>query len=391
MTPFRFPSEHHMQLWIESELNKTDGLADLISNLDDLENFSPSNKHESIVYESFKYCCKHLYLTKIVSANKNISLNNNEILKPDLVLYGIEYESLILVELKNINQPTRQAGTELGAYSCELRSYMPFLTEADLVHVIISVDYPVLVRHYIFQDIFWSGKKIICLMPVEINGSVKLSLVDIKSFLNINLELPLNNIVGYQLCLYDDGYYTGNPDPYLFDRYIEQMQLALSAMVQEGERLNSHGFAFLWKDSQCPNGYSLAPYSISVFNLAPFKSVQEHNIGQNEDFNTNIKKIIYEYEPSGHSDTISLITDRACSFLNNFCNPMREGFLEYECLEKMMLTRAQPLVSFVSWGIFSTMYYERVEAYIKSGMSIKFNDPEIGLEVVNSVLKDALK
>lgn len=388
---FRFESEDKMQSWLESELENVGGLGDLISNSDYLDGFIPTNKHEQIVKDSFEYCLKHLYITTILSADKNISIDQTESLRPDLVLYGEEYESLIIVELKNISQPTRQAGTELSAYSCELRSYMPFLSEADLVHVIIAVDYPTLLRHYIFHDIYWSGKKILCLIPWQsIDGTISLCIVNIRELLNISMALPYSNIVGYQLCLYDNSLYTNDPQPHLFDLYVGQMQIAMAAMAQEGERLNSHGFAFLWKDKFCyPNGNVLAPYSISIFNLAPFKSIFQQNFLQQTDFLKKIEKVIIDSEPSGHSDTISLITNRAISFLNNFSNPMTEGFLDYEDLAPMMLSRAEPIISFVSWGVFGEIYYEMIENAIKRGVPVTHNDPNVGLQVVNSVLNNS--
>ena len=94
-------------------------------------------------------------------------------------------------------------------------------------------------------------------------------------------------------------------------------------------------------------------------------------------------------DPSGHSDTISLITNRAISFLNNFSNPIPEGFLDYEYLAPMMLSRAEPIISFVSWGVFGEIYYEMMENAIKSGIAVTHNDPKVGLQVVNSVLNNS--
>ena len=87
---YRFINELAMQLWLENELSNVDGIADLISNIDDLENFIPINKYEKIVKNSFDHCIKHLYITTILSADKNISIDQTESLRPDLILYGEE-------------------------------------------------------------------------------------------------------------------------------------------------------------------------------------------------------------------------------------------------------------------------------------------------------------
>jgi hypothetical protein len=69
------------------------------------------------------------------------------------------------------------------------------------------------------------------------------------------------------------------------------MRAALSVMATEGNRQKGHGFAFLWKDHW---ELSLAPYSISIFNMAPFQSLERflHEIEVLEDLSDIQKRFI---------------------------------------------------------------------------------------------------
>lgn len=60
-----FKSESEMQMWLSSELNKTEGLANLIIPFSD-EEYSYVDKKIS---DSYNYCLKTLLNTKIVCEN----------------------------------------------------------------------------------------------------------------------------------------------------------------------------------------------------------------------------------------------------------------------------------------------------------------------------------
>ena len=162
-----FSSESIMQEWLSRALEGAEGLAELIVNLDALEEESASNFAASRMLQSFRTCVSSLYITQKISENENISINEGEILKPDFVLYAPETESVVIVELKNIAGPTRQAGTELAAYSCEIRTTIPFLSDGDIVHILISTEWPTLLRHFVQHEIFWQRKNLLCLQPVD--------------------------------------------------------------------------------------------------------------------------------------------------------------------------------------------------------------------------------
>ncbi len=167
-----FKNEAAMQKWICEELHEADGLADLICNCDYLDEFLPQGVEQESILRSFSSCLSALYITEPISEDENISLTRPDSLKPDLILYSAESQGMVIVELKNLAGPSREAGTELGAYACELRSYIPFLSDGDLFNVIISPVWSTLLRHYVFNEIFWQQKNLICLTPVVTDDGI---------------------------------------------------------------------------------------------------------------------------------------------------------------------------------------------------------------------------
>ena len=221
-----FTSEAKMQDWLSKLLAEAYGIADLISDSDSLKSFSPASLAEQKILESYNTCLASLYINEPISENENISIDSRDILKPDFILYAPETESVVIVELKNIAGPTRQAGTELAAYSCEIQSSIPFISDGDIVNVIISTEWPTLLKHYVFHQIFWQRKNVICLEPFDEDGKIRLRIVDIKRLSQDNTSFKISDkhIGGYQVCLYDDELYTDKADRTRLDKFLEHIE-----------------------------------------------------------------------------------------------------------------------------------------------------------------------
>jgi hypothetical protein len=385
-----FTSEAEMQEWLITELQSCDGLADLITNTEYLEKFESNKIEAQQILKSFNNCLSAIYINELISDDKNISLKKPDSLKPDLVMYAAESQGMVIVELKNISGPTRQAGTELSAYAAELRSYIPFLSDGDLFNVIISPIWPTLLRHYVFHEIFWQQRNILCLQPVETEDGIRLEILPIENVLETEESTKISgqHIAGYQLCLYDHDLYSKNPDRTRLDKHFEQMKAALSVMTTEGNRQKGHGFAFLWKDHW---ELSLAPYSISIFNMAPFQSIERflHEVESLEDLSVMQKKfitLIQEQDPTGHGESLHKITSSGSEFLSGFCSPQMEGFHNWDVLSEIMLNRAE-LLAFQGWGLFGDLFNERlIKEYSEGNIDISVTSAELGLEVVNELI-----
>ncbi|WP_219637484.1 hypothetical protein, partial [Vibrio parahaemolyticus] len=180
-----FADEKEMQEWLSSQLSSVDGLSSLI--LEQELSMTPANDQEKNVLATFKYCYQSLHQGVVISEDTNISLESGDIMRPDFLLYAPESESMVIIELKNFAGATRQAGTEISAYESELKTYLPYISDGDLINVIISPEWPTLLRHYVFNEIFWLRKNIICLEPVLDNhGEKKLKIRSVKDIVENN-------------------------------------------------------------------------------------------------------------------------------------------------------------------------------------------------------------
>ncbi len=384
-----FRNEAEMQEWLENAIKEVEGLSELISNTEYLENYQPASVEAERVLKSFKITENSLRMLELISANEDISIDKPDLLKPDFLFYSVESEGIVIVELKNIAGPTRQVGTELSAYSCEVRSYIPYLSEGDLFHVIISMEWPTLLRHYIFHEILWNKKNIICLQPIEKDERIQLEIININSIMEAEAYFSISDLdlTGYQCCLYDDNLYTRGADRNRLDLHIEQMKTAIQIMASEGHSQRASGFALLWKDHLKE---SLAPYNISIMNMAPFKSV-ERFLNADTDLNEvqeRFLELVYEFGPTGHSEALLNISNAGIPYLKKFCKPQLEGFFEWQYHKEAIGRRAE-LLSFHCWGIFeevrNTLLQERYDSGHKH---IRMDDPFLGLSALSLIIND---
>jgi hypothetical protein len=388
-----FASEAAMQAWLKNSLIDSHGLADLIIDVDSLKSFSASSLAENKILKSFRTCLASLYLNEVISENENISIDPTDILKPDFVLYAPETESVVIIELKNIAGPTRQTGTELAAYSCEIQSSIPFISDGDIVNVVISAEWPTLLRHYVFHQIFWQGKNVLCLAPFEVDGNVRLKILGIKDLSQdaVSFKISEKHIGGYQICLHDNELYTAKADRTRLDKFLEQMKTALHAMAIRGSSQNNHGFAFLWKDHW---DISLAPYSITLLNFAPFQSIERFLHLDNFELPEMVKRfmnISKEFSPIGHGNSLDEIRSYGCQFLNNICSPRPEDFTYWYDLRESMLSNSE-LIAFEAWGMFGEIFSEKLAAeYSQGNLTCSATSPQIGLKVIEELIDSKYK
>lgn len=384
-----FSSESEMQAWLSEELAKIAGLGDLICDKDWLKNFKPKNLAETRVLASFKTGISSLFLTMTLFENENISLSNQDILKPDFVLYAPETESIVIVELKNLVSPSRHAGTELGAYSAEIRTCIPFLADGDVIHVLISSVWPALLKHYVRHEIFWQGRKLLCLRPIELSdGSKRLEILPLSELVEDHaaFQIGKDHLGGYNISLCDDNLYNPDADRERLTTALEVFRVALQAMAVTGNRLNSHGFAFLWKDKW---QQSLAPYSIVVANFAPFQYL-ERFVGV-DDISEVIErfiKIVSKYGPIGHGNTLNEITDACVDIVGRVCTPRYEGFITWGALSESIRARTEYL-AFIGWGLFGEAAVDEVKERHRAGeLTCSLNSPEVGLAVLDKLIDE---
>jgi len=390
-----FKSEKEMQAWLSDLFKKGHFLAEIVLNYEDFrknkhhDNY-PESSYQKII-QSFQHCLNSFENHEVLSEDVNISLNPGDILRPDFLLYSPGSESILIVELKNIKGPTRQVATEIGAYAAEIRSYLPFLADGDLVNVIISCEWPSLLYHFVYYEIVWLNKGIICLEPIQNGDEMGLKIVDPLIIFKEQM-IPLisaKQLGGYQICLYDDQI-LGGGDYMRLEEYEDSMRVALNAMSAKGNSLKANGFAFLWR--HCFD-VGLAPYNITVINFASFQTpslTTRNPLIQKSDFGKRLKKVVRDYDPEGHSRTLDVIADYGEIFLKEFCSPKVEGYSNWETLKPRIFTNTDAL-AFIGWGIFQDRLFDRLRLMPKhdeADFRFESTDPLFAIEMLNEIIKE---
>jgi hypothetical protein len=379
-----FFSENEMQRWLSSYLEAEENLCDLIVNREDIDRCQPQSYAEKRIVDSIKKVTSSLRNTVKISEDENISSVPGEILRPDFVLYSPDTQSLVVVELKNIVSPSRQAGTELAAYSAGIRKFSPLLAEGDMAHVVISSVWPTLLKHYARDQILWQGRNLLCLRPVRLPDlEIALETVDPKEIAGDELEYRLTpeQVCGYQMCLYN--YYNGSD----LSQHENQLKAALQLMADKGNQQRSHGFAYLWRDRA---SFSLAPYSITCMSVAPFafpdEMLSEVQL-ENSSFFKKFHNVIKKYCPTGHGEALKEISDVGSRFLVNICNPTYEGFYSWEMHRMEMQSRAEK-IAYVGWGIFGEIFFSELQKKYQSGnIAVDLMNPDLGNLAVDMLVK----
>lgn len=390
-----FQREQDMQAWLSEQFRKKKALAEMIVNFDHFENKELLEKEQDRgifrILSSFQHCLASFAINELITENVDISLNSKDILRPDFLLYAPDSQSVVIIELKNLKSASRQAGTELGAYAAEIRTYLPFFAEGDIVNVLISSEWPTLLRHYVYNEIVWLNRNLICLEPLQTADGVALRIIDPKKmFLNeVIPQIWSKQLGGYQLCLYDDKLSSNeNADYWRTEQYEPAMYTALHAMSAKGNALKAHGFAFLWRN--CFK-VGLSPYNITVVNFASFqaqKLVYKDPLVSKSVLGKKILKIIKNHNPEGHGETLDAIVDYGRKFLVDFCTPRAEGYEDWEYLKPYIFNRTDAL-AFVGWGLFQDYYFDKLMNQLEdpeSGHRPNATDPLFAIQLLNEII-----
>ncbi len=167
------------------------------------------------------------------------------------------------------------------------------------------------------------------------------------------------------------------------------MHTALQAISVRGNSLRSHGFAFLWR--HCFR-VGLAPYNITIINIAPFQSLER--LFHDEAFKLNdttmrFVDILREHAPEGHGFALEDIKNYGQRFLTSFCDPQPEGFDSWENLKGYVFDQTDAL-AFVGWGIFGELFYDKLaKEYQDGNYECNATNPLLAISLLNEIINDS--
>lgn len=336
-----------------------------------------------------------LALLEVLTDDLNVSATANEILRPDIVCYNPEKETLVIFELKKSGQTGRQALTELLAYEQELKNILPFLSNYDTVFVLISTEWTTLMDHSAASAVAWSGKTLLCLEATV--GKQKLSLkprLPEAWFITGSRYFPPDSLPTVTVCLYD--YSTFEDGDAKVPKLDTRLFTVLDLIAREGDRIGGHGFLVVWRDH---SSFSLAPFNITVCGVSPFafyKAMRERgNVAEGDGhLVTALDKMIVEQDPNGHSQSMFKAIEAGMAVLKEFSSPHYEGFHTWAIDRQILRGRSTPIWCDF-WGLPGIFAREFVASpgvrkhksqWLRSS---DWRDPRIGINILNGLLEPA--
>ncbi|KZL89403.1 hypothetical protein [Clostridium magnum] len=355
----------------ESELQKqildkikTKGFYSLINNLELIDDLLDKRKLDDFMPNlSLDYLLKYKYLesAKLILRDldselefingeqiKNISLNKDEKLYPDIVLYNQSTEKYIILELKRSNISERQAITELLGYKLEIKNHLPFISDLDIHLVVISTEFNALLKHSV-ASLILSDIPVLCLRPnLEGDNFKDFEIVEIDSWTNTNYPvLNMEAFSGYTLCLYEHNFDNKLND----DKVFDLITISIDYLKSKANKAGSHGFCVAWKSI---NKKSLAKFSISIFTVNPYNIFYNSRISSNSNFDNpmteHIENCINNYQT--HSIATSSIFDISgdmIEFLKEELNPEFEFPCNFRGFRNYLYDNGEAVIC-DSWG-----------------------------------------
>lgn len=284
---------------------------------------------------------------EVLTSDNNVSIESNQILRPDLVCINPESQQIIIFEIKKSTQTERQALTELLAYEHEIKNLLPFLSSYDLTFVLVSTEWSVLLEHAAGSAISWASKNLLCLRVNADGPKFKFNIHNLNSW-NItgNAFFPPESVASFTVSFEANLSMDESEVAYRLD-------LLLGFFAREADRIGLHGFAIVTTDLGPYNerGYQIVFCAVSP--LAFFDNMLSsgqitvsdgHLVRQIENY-----KVKYGVE-SGISSLDDLLTKIVEPRLGVFDNVEFGGYFAWDITRHQLKDRGLP--TFVEfWGL----------------------------------------
>tara|TARA_R100000935_G_C2824475_1_gene161541 strand:- start:47 stop:1738 length:1692 start_codon:yes stop_codon:yes gene_type:complete len=255
--------------------------------------------------------------------------------------------------------------------------------------------------HAVSAAIAWSNRKILCLKPSLKKKKLKLETYLPRAWkITGAVHFPEEAMPCVTVCLYRKDAYKKAEDTsekVLDDDFPDgRLITALEVMAREGDRIGSHGFAILWKDH---SEHSLCKYNLTVCGIAPFSLYKagrvRRNIGSDDGLLVGeLDKHIRDFDPSGHSDSLTEIAMSAKGILEEISDPALEGFSQWSAERHTLKSRAEPIFCefWGSLGEYARNYVtnpavrKHRRTTLLNGLG-NWRDPAVGLPLIESFSK----
>lgn len=171
---------------------------------------------------------------------------------------------MLLFEIKRSSKTERETLTELLAYEQEIKNHLPFLSNDELLVVVVATEFSPLLDHSLAMMVAWERRRILCLRAAFSGPALKLTVHLPHSWAPIGEGIlpPGSLAMRYLSVRPKEGHTVSAANMAVWT--------AIQIVARRGDRHNSHGFAILGRDTWY-RSQSESPYGILVGLLDPFR------------------------------------------------------------------------------------------------------------------------
>jgi len=395
------------------EMIKDESFLESIKNTDSLEEALKIDSDPSTIPEfSIDHLLKRKYSKsamkvlhtlksyEIISGDqiKNISLNKDEKLFPDCLLFNYETNEIIIIENKTDSQTEREALTELFGYSQEIRNCLPFISDYDISYILISTEFNTLLDHSVSSQIICSEINILCLKPFVKDEIFEFEVHFPSSWSNIGQNgLPKGSLISYTMCLKKKSV-----EDIPSENIIQQ---AIDLLAFDAFSNRTSGFCILWEnglnrlDETDGFDYGITIYIINSFVFLP----NAIELGFDVNLNSKLAKFILDkIKESGIIQTpnsLFSISEKAQKLLEKYFNVTwdRNTTWEQDIKDEFYKIQRFPIHT-ESWGVIGEFvkyyyYHPAVKNHLLLSTSIEKsnpNNPLVCLQIINIITGNSL-
>lgn len=217
-------------------------------NDDDICNFTVNN----LLKQKYIQCTSKVIESlesndlEIISDTKNINMKG-KCLFTDILTFGTD-ERFYLFELKVGQKTSREAVTELMAYRQEIHNHYPLLCKDEICFIIISEEYPELLRHAV-TSLIYENIPIICLKPICMLKEQEISyyeVIDFAEWTSIDSKITKQLFEGYSILWNSKE----DKKEIELDEFTNERIFAIEYLKNEAVMNGQNGLAYVWDRNQ---------------------------------------------------------------------------------------------------------------------------------------------
>lgn len=369
-----FATEASMQLWMRGVVRNPGSLQKIILPIE-ASFASPSN--ECAIIKSYQDALNALIDPEIVYENQNISTRSGHVLRPDFVLFSRESGCFFVVELKNNIAATRQAGTEIGAYSAAIRETYPNMAGGNIIVILVSMEWPALLLSSALNQVFYEKNTCLFLRPVYSGTEIKLACLPPNQLLSQYSHMnDTGQIHGHHLDIIPMWRYNLASRKDL--QYRQCYKNTMYSIQAEGRNQKSHGFAFLWHRGDETEGATVS-YAILSQKWPESKKI---SVNENSFLSNSFSEEVEILLANG-----KIVQSFSRNFGNDFVLDNWITISKWENLKNELLKIETVLISFCCWGSFECELIKLLQMQTSGQQVYMHDDPQLGLHLISMLLK----